>query len=85
MYTFKSWNIEIKSKANLHVISDKNDTSFVVFDEERDCLLWIRSSEYGNGIAFDKMGWGITVDVLHDDKKIIITYSDPSLDDEEDE
>ena len=83
MYTFKGWNIEIKSETKLDVINDKGDNHYVVFDEDRDPVLWIRPSEYGDGLAIDKMGWGITFDVLHDAKKIIVTYTDPSLDDDE--
>ncbi len=85
MYTFKGWDIETKSKAELIVISDKNDKNFVVFDEERDPLIWIRPSEYGEGVAIDKLGWGATFDVLYEEKKIILTYTDPSLDDEEED
>ena len=85
MCTFKGWNIEIKSKTDLIVVNDKNEAYFVIFDEERDPLLWIRPSKYGEGVTFDKMGWGISVDVLYEQQQIIITYTDPSLDDEEDE
>lgn len=47
-----------------------------MYDHDKDLYLWICPSEFGEGLAFEKMGWATQFHILPDEKKIIVTSSE---------
>ncbi|MED4531631.1 hypothetical protein ABET51_16105 [Metabacillus fastidiosus] len=76
MYKFRGWVIETKMERPLQVVIDKEESNLIMFDEDKDLFLWIYPSEFGEGLAFEKMNWATQFHILPDEKKIIVTSSE---------
>lgn len=73
MNKFRGWTIEIKSDQITQVIVDKEENNLMMFDEDKDVVLWVSASEFGEGIVFEKLFWQTQVHLLPTEKKIIVT------------
>ncbi|WP_087974953.1 hypothetical protein [Oceanobacillus rekensis] len=64
MYKFRGWTIETKVEKTLQVIIDKEESKLIMFDEDKDLFLWTYPSEFGEGLAFEKMNWATQFHIL---------------------
>lgn len=78
MYKFCGWTIETNVNIKLNVVIDKDEKHLIIFDEDKDLFAWITPSEFGEGLALEKMSWATQFHILPEEKKMIIRSSEKS-------
>lgn len=70
------WSIETNVNIKLNVVIDKDEKHLIMFDEDKDLFAWITPSEFGEGLALEKMSWSTQFHILPEEKKMIIKSSE---------